>query len=372
MALALEPAKARLLRTVAKAQVGFWCATRDAPGNRLYVGGTDFNIHVYDLPAVQPAKGGPLKGHGSYVTALVCLPGTQTLVSGSFDKQLLWWQPAGRLAPVRRVASSGRVNQLATSPDGLLIAATMQDLARVWDAKTGKPLADLKGGHPATTRIGRRNPRYGVAFSPDGERVVTGDRGGTICLWEAATGKLLHRSEASAFYSQAFYRDTQSSEYEWGGVRALEFAPDGKVLVAGGMGPADQNSAGIDGPMRLEAFDSATGKSIAAFMNAPKGMLNTIVFHPGSDWVIAAGGGGQAGSAGIGSLWLWNHRRRGKGRKPASPVMHKSDIVIRQVVLCPDGANVLAVGMLRDLTAGRIEVWDLTGQAAPPKSATVK
>jgi len=367
MAPALEPAKARVLRTVAKAQVGFWCAALEARGNRLYAGGTDGHIHAYDLPAVRPAKVGPLKGHGSYVTALVCLPGTQTLVSGSFDQQLLWWRPAAGLAPLRRVAAGGRVNQLAASTDGRLIAGTMQDVARVWDAATGKLLAEFKGGHPPATRLGRRNPRYGVAFSPDGKILATGDRGGTICWWHAATGKLLHRAEAPAFYSQAISRDVQASEYEWGGVRALAFAPDGKLLVAGGMGPADQNSAGIDGRMRLEALDAATGKSVAAFMGAPKGMLNSLVFHPGGDWLIAGGGGGQAGSAGVGSLWLWNRRPLAKSRKAAPPVMHKSDIVIRQVLPGPGAAGVLAVGMLRDLTAGRIEVWDLTGPPAPAK-----
>jgi len=210
-----------------------------------------------------------------------------------------------------------------------------------------------------TTRIGRRNALYAVALSADGKRAATGDRAGTICLWETASGKLLHKASASTFYSQALYRDTQASEYEWGGVKALAFAPDGTLLAAGGMGPADQNSAGIDGPMRLETFDAATGKGRAAFMSAPKGMLTSLAFHPAGDWLIAGGGGGQAGGAGIGSLWLWNPRRLGKDHKPAPPLTHGSEIVIREVLPAPDGVTVLALGMLRDLTAGRIDVWAL-------------
>src|SRR5262249_4859510 len=73
----------------------------------------------------------------------------------------------------------------------------------------------------------------------------------------------------------------------------------------------------------------------------------------------AAGGGGQAGSAGIGSLWLWDLRRLDKDQKPVPPVTHVSEIVIREVLPVPGGATLLALGMLRDLTAGRIDVWDL-------------
>src|SRR5262249_34534113 len=192
---------------------------------------------------------------------------------------------------------------------------------------------ELKGNHPATTRIGRRNSLYCVAFSPDGKRLATGDRAGTICFWDMKTGKPLHQAIAKTFYSQAMSQDKLASEYEWGGVKSLAFSPDGKLLAAGGMGPADQGSAGIDGPMRLEALDAVTGKSLAAFQDAStaKGMLTTMCFLPGTDWLAAAGGGGQAGSAGVGSLWFWNYRQLDKDKKPVQPAVHKSEIVVREV-----------------------------------------
>ena len=40
-------------------------------------------------------------------------------------------------------------------------------------------------------------------------------------------------------------------------------------------------------------------------------------------------------------------------------IVHASEIVIREVLPVPDGATLLALGSLRDLTAGRIDVWDL-------------
>jgi WD40 repeat protein len=362
MAATLDPANMRLVKTVAKERTGFWCAALDAACQRLYAGGTDGAIHDYELPAVVPGKRGPFKGHDSYVTALAYVANQHMLVSGSWDQHLAWWNPADAATRFRRTPAGARVNQLAASADGRFLAAACDDrVARLWDTASGTLLRELAGGHPPTTLIGRKNTLYAVAFSPDGAHLATGDRAGTICLWETATGKQLLRASGSAFYSQAASQARMASEYEWGGVRCLAFAPNGKMLLAGGMGPADQNSAGIDGLMRLEAFDTATGKSLAAFMNVHKGMLTTMRFHPAGDWVAAGGGGGKAGSSGVGSLWLWQPGQVGKDGKPVPPIMHASAVVIREMLFSPDGTSLLAVGMLNDVAAGRIEVWDLSG-----------
>jgi WD40 repeat protein len=367
MASAIDPTKMRLIKTVARDKAGFWCAAVDPAGKRLYAGGTDFAIHVIDLPDVQPSKTAFLKGHGSYVTGLVYLPRTQELVSGGFDKQLLWWKPAGGAVPVRKADARARVNRLTASADETLLATANNDLVgRIWDAATGTLKGELRGGHPATTKLGRHNTLYAIAFSPDGKQVATGDRAGTICIWETATYKLLRKPAAPVFYSQALSQTNLASEYEWGGVRALAFAADGKLLAAGGMGPADQGSAGTDGPMRLEAFDSATGKSSTAFLpQGSKGLVMSMFFHPDGQWLIAAGGGGQNG-IGFGGICLWQHQQRDKSNKPVPPVYHKSSTILRDIVLSPDGNGLVAVGALRDLAAGRIEVWDLSGKAVAP------
>ena len=51
--------------------------------------------------------------------------------------------------------------------------------AKVWDARTGTPVLELKGHTGAV---------WGVAFSPDGTRIVTGSDDTTAKVWDAGRG----------------------------------------------------------------------------------------------------------------------------------------------------------------------------------------
>ena len=72
---------------------------------------------------------------------------------------------------------------MAFSPDGQRIVTGSGDqTAKVWDAASGKELLTLKGHG---SRV------WSVAFSPDGQRIVTGSRDQTAKVWDAASGKEL-------------------------------------------------------------------------------------------------------------------------------------------------------------------------------------
>ena len=71
------------------------------------------------------------------------------------------------------------MNSVAFSPDGTRIVTGSWDrTAKVWDARTGAPLLELKGTQTVNS----------VAFSPDGRRIVTGSWDGTAKVWDARTG----------------------------------------------------------------------------------------------------------------------------------------------------------------------------------------
>src|SRR5262249_37500128 len=77
------------------------------------------------------------------------------------------------------------ITGLAFSPDGTRILTTSYDkTARIWDANTGQELVRLDGHREPVTR---------AAFSPDGDRVVTISEDNTARLWEVSSGREIAR-----------------------------------------------------------------------------------------------------------------------------------------------------------------------------------
>lgn len=358
----IDPAKSKLSRRVAGA-AGFWAVALDPAAGRLYCGATDFSIYAYDV-ALPDQPAAVLKGHRSYVSTVGFSTSQKLLVSAGFDRQVLGWKP-GTEAPAWSASAGALVNHLAVSPDGAWCATAQDDLTvRIWDTATGKPVRKLEGEHAPLTRLGRASTLYSVAFSPDGRWVASGDRVGGVCVREVETGKLVHKLDANALYTQAYFNNPLgpniSSEYEWGGVRSLAFSPDGKLLFAGGMGPADHNSAGLDGLMKIESFSLETGKPRdGILLEKSKGVLYGMAVHPEGRWLLAAGGGGGAGAGGSGTLCAWDYAARSAEGKPVAPLLFPSAMVVRDLAFSQGGDTALLVGMEKGIMAGRIEAWTL-------------
>jgi dipeptidyl aminopeptidase/acylaminoacyl peptidase len=73
----------------------------------------------------------------------------------------------------------GEITSAQFSPDGRQVVTVSRDTARLWDARTGKPLgAPLKHESLVTS----------AQFSPDGQRVVTASGDATARIWDVLTG----------------------------------------------------------------------------------------------------------------------------------------------------------------------------------------
>ena len=97
------------------------------------------------------------------------------------------------------------------SPDGRLVAASSEGTARVWDAETGTVRHTL---------LGHTGFMLSVAWSPDSSRLVTGGSDGTAKVWEIGPEGVRERWSLSA-------QETKS------GIVGVAFSPDGTRVMAG-------------------------------------------------------------------------------------------------------------------------------------------
>jgi hypothetical protein len=97
------------------------------------------------------------------------------------------------------------IRKVAFSADGQWLVTDGWQTAKVWDARTGAILRELKGHTDVVAS---------ATFSPDGTRVVTGGADKTVKIWDMRTGAPLLDLKGDAF------------------VTRVAFSPDGTRLAA--------------------------------------------------------------------------------------------------------------------------------------------
>jgi WD40 repeat protein len=251
-------------RVTALATHGTTLAIADAAGN------LDLGPSVFDLG----------------VTAIAYTP-DGTLVTGSRDGTIRVWSdihaksvvrvglPVAQISAgtdrflvrtedgsVRMYAFGGRL--LATlaakargatiSRDGTVVATTTGRDAELWDAATGKLLHRLSGHRSLVT---------GAEFSADGSLLVTSSADHDARIWDVRTGRLLHVLRGHFFT-----------------VASASFSPDDRWIVT-----ASQFTAGL--------WNTASGQ-LVMYLRGHTAPLTSAGFSPDGTWILTGSEDGTA------------------------------------------------------------------------------
>ena len=172
----------------------------------------------------------------------------ETKESPNRNFEWYYWQRQAHLELKTLRGHLGPVHSAAFSPDGQRIVTGSEDqTAKVWDAASGQELLTLKGHGSAV---------WSVAFSPDGQRIVTGSADQTAKVWDAASGKelLTLKGHGSRVWSVAF-------------------SPDGQRIVTG------------SGDQTAKVWDAASGKELLT-LKGHGSAVRSVAFSPDGQRIV--------------------------------------------------------------------------------------
>ena len=109
---------------------------------------------------------------------------TERLISGSDDFTMFMWDPIHSKKPICRMTGHKQlINQVAFSPNGLLVASASFDKSvKIWNGITGKYIGTLRG-HVGSV--------YQISWSADSRLLMSGSKDSTVKIWDVKKMKMI-------------------------------------------------------------------------------------------------------------------------------------------------------------------------------------
>jgi hypothetical protein len=194
-----------------------------------------------------------------------------------------------------------RVNSVAYSPDGQwIVTASLDGTARVWDVQSKQQKMVLQGHTGWVTS---------AAYSPDGRWIVTAGEDGTARVWDAGSGQQMLELQGHTAW-----------------VYSAAYSPDGQWIV----------TASLDGTARV--WDAGSGRQKMVLQHAAS--VTSAAYSPDGRWIVTAGGDRTAR--------VWD---AGSGQQKMELKGHRG--IVRSAAYSPDGRWIVTAG-----EDGTARVWD--------------
>jgi WD40 repeat protein len=329
------------------------------PDGRLACGDNEGKIWVWEIDSGQLCA--KLDVHTNCVQRIAACHRSDLFATATWDCVAIF--DSHTLAPLQRFEghhSSGWINCLAISPDGVVVSGDQGGQGNIWDARSGTLIAsfstnhlydgdfssdgrlivtasalapnamfpdepgvqvwDARSGASVKQFVGHDNTVHAARFSPSGQEIASGSRDQTIRLWDLS-------------------RDATTMELKGHAVaiNGVSFSPDGKYLATsshdGSVGLWNANSGCFVEPLPI---------------HEDKEMVQASAFSPDGRLVMSAAWDGTARVWDLEErtcLAVLNHRDRGENRDKTAWV--------DAIAFSPDGKH-LATGCHDNL----VRIWD--------------